>query len=289
MTQDKNELADAKRDVLREQIAEVLMTHPLVDAPKDMADNFRALADSIISVIPHAALPGTVQPVAVDVKPLEWHTFCSQSGNCAAAASLGEYIIQHEDALWELYIPHSDEHYGDGYPTLDAAKAAAQADFEARIRSSLIPATMAGDGGQTRKIYLASRYSRFPEMQKVREDLTAAGYTVTSNWINGGNELTKEGSTEAHEAERVRYAQEDFADLLAADCVISFTEIPRETKTRGGRHVEHGMALALGKRTIVVGHRENVFHCLPQCEFFADWSSALAALANPPLPGEGSK
>jgi nucleoside 2-deoxyribosyltransferase len=130
-----------------------------------------------------------------------------------------------------------------------------------------------------RNIYLASRYSRFPEMQKVREDLSALGYTVTSRWINGGHELTKEGSTEAHEAERVIYAQEDFADLLAADCVISFTEIPRETKTRGGRHVEHGMALALGKRTIVVGYRENVFHCLPQCEFFADWPCALAAIA----------
>ena len=147
------------------------------------------------------------------------------------------------------------------------------------------PRPAAADAGvrealrETSKIYLASRYSRFPEMQKVRADLEAMGYTVTSRWINGGHELTKEGSTEAHEAERVRYAQEDFEDLLAADTVISFTEVPRETKTRGGRHVEHGMALALGKRTIVIGWRENVFHCLPQCEFFADWAAAALSLA----------
>lgn len=129
------------------------------------------------------------------------------------------------------------------------------------------------------RVYLAARYSRFPEMQRVREALEAHGYSVTSRWINGGHELTKEGSTEADEAERVRYAQEDFEDLLAADLVISFTEEPRKTTTRGGRHVEFGAAIALGKRVIVVGYRENVFHCLPQCEFFPAWSDALAILA----------
>ena len=133
--------------------------------------------------------------------------------------------------------------------------------------------------GWTPKVYLAARYSRHPEMREVREQLEALGYAVTSRWINGGHELTKEGSTEANEAERVRYAMEDFADLQAADICLSFTEEPRQTKTRGGRHVEHGMALALGKRTIAVGWRENVFHCLPQVEFFPTWEEALSRLA----------
>lgn len=133
------------------------------------------------------------------------------------------------------------------------------------------------DTQQGKSVYLAARYSRYPEMQQVRSLLDALGYTVTSRWINGGHELTKEGSTEAHEAERIRYAQEDMADLLAADIVISFTEEPRTTKTRGGRHVEFGVALATGKRAIVIGHRENVFHTLPEVDFFATLEECIAA------------
>lgn len=120
--------------------------------------------------------------------------------------------------------------------------------------------------------------SRHPQMREVRATLEALGYEVTSRWINGGHELTKEGSTEADEAERVRYALEDWADLVAADICISFTEEPRKTTTRGGRHVEFGAALALGKGCIVIGHRENVFHCLPQVGFFDNLDDAVAVL-----------
>ena len=129
-----------------------------------------------------------------------------------------------------------------------------------------------------RSVYLAARYSRAPQLRAVRDQLVTAGFTVTSRWIEGGHELTKEGSTEAHAAERVRFAQEDWTDLLAAQVVISFTEEPRKTSTRGGRHVEFGAAIALLKRVIVVGHRENVFHCLPQVEFFETWSEAFRVL-----------
>lgn len=130
------------------------------------------------------------------------------------------------------------------------------------------------------KIYLASRYSRFREMQGYREELERAGHVVTSRWINGDHQIDDQGlSTQAKEAERIRFASEDRDDLVTADCVVSFTEAPRSSNSRGGRHVEHGMALALGKRTIVVGYRENVFHCLPEVEFFPAWQDARAALA----------
>lgn len=104
------------------------------------------------------------------------------------------------------------------------------------------------------------------------------GHEITSRWIDGGHELTKEGSTEAAHHERARFADEDWHDMMAADCVISFTEEPRRTNTRGGRHVEFGGALAAGKRCIVVGWRENVFHCLPNVEFFPDWTTASEAI-----------
>lgn len=130
------------------------------------------------------------------------------------------------------------------------------------------------------KIYLASRYSRFREMQGYRDQLEAIGHIVTSRWIHGDHQIDDAGlSLQAKEAERIRFAQEDRDDLLSADCVISFTEAPRSSNSRGGRHVEYGMALALGRRAIVVGHRENVFHCLPEVEFYEGWPSALGAIS----------
>ena len=129
------------------------------------------------------------------------------------------------------------------------------------------------------KVYLASRYSRFEEMQGYRRELEAAGYVVTSRWIDGDHQIDDAGlSAEAKAEERTRFATEDCADLNAADLVISFTESPRSSNSRGGRHVEFGMAFAHGKRLIVVGHRENVFHCLPNVEFFSSWAEVRTAL-----------
>lgn len=115
------------------------------------------------------------------------------------------------------------------------------------------------------KIYLASRYSRLSEMRGYRAELESAGHVVTSRWVNGN-----------HEGDNaVRFAQEDYDDLLESDCVVSFTQSPDSSTSRGGRHVEYGIALARGKRVIVVGYRENVFHHLPEVEFFANWEEAL--------------
>jgi len=39
------------------------------------------------------------------------------------------------------------------------------------------------------------------------------------------------------------------------------------------------MALALGKGAVVIGHRENVFHCLPEVGFFQTWDDYLTDLS----------
>lgn len=114
------------------------------------------------------------------------------------------------------------------------------------------------------KIYLAARYSRHPEMREIARVLSESGHIITSRWINGGHELSKEGSTQAHFLERRIFAIDDYSDIISCDCCISFTEEPRTTLTRGGRHVEFGIALALDKVCIIVGPPENVFHCLPR-------------------------
>ncbi len=44
---------------------------------------------------------------------------------------------------------------------------------------------------------------------------------------------------------------------------------------KGGRHIEHGYAVATGKRLIVVGPRENIFHCHPATEAYETWVEFL--------------
>ena len=123
------------------------------------------------------------------------------------------------------------------------------------------------------KVYFASRYSRHLEMQEYCRIITRdSNSIVTSRWIWGNHQIDDKGlSQETRQEERERFAREDYEDLMNADLVISFTEVPRSTNSRGGRHVEFGIALGCGKRVVVIGYRENVFHCLPQVEFYASF------------------
>lgn len=129
------------------------------------------------------------------------------------------------------------------------------------------------------KFYLAARYSRREELAGYAEQLRELGHEVTSRWLDGSHEVGADGlSEEAPGQQRRRFAEEDWADLRAAEVVINFTEPSRSTASRGGRHVEFGAALAWGKLVHVVGHRENVFHCLGQVAFWETWLDLLIAL-----------
>lgn len=126
------------------------------------------------------------------------------------------------------------------------------------------------------RIYLAARYSRHVELQGYAQQLRDLGHTITSRWINGGHQIDDRGlSTEAEAEERTRFAIEDREDVYAANCIISFTEQPRSNNSRGGRHVELGIGIGRSMKLLVVGHRENVFHCLPEVAFFPSWEEAL--------------
>jgi hypothetical protein len=118
-------------------------------------------------------------------------------------------------------------------------------------------------------IYLASRYSRIEEMQQVRSDLSERGHYITSRWIDGNHQISDSGlSSLAKEKMRIRLVEEDIHDILTADTIISFTEKPRSTNSRGGRHAEFGLAMGLKKHLIVVGPRENLFYCVPKVIWF---------------------
>lgn len=135
------------------------------------------------------------------------------------------------------------------------------------------------------KIYLCSRYSRRDEMRTVRAELERYGHTITSRWLNTiWEEQDEAGSAAAPPEYRQEYAVKDMEDVCACDCLITFTEQPR-SGGRGGRHVEYGAALALGKRLVVVGFRENLFHEHPQVTFFEDTVGMLNAMQTDGMPG----
>lgn len=136
-----------------------------------------------------------------------------------------------------------------------------------------------------RSVYLAARYSRHPEMRRVRDELAALGYVVTSRWIDQHNGALPDSLDQTAlntEAERAAlFAQADLDDLAHADTVISFTT--PQGGGKGGRHVEFGVALGWGKHVVLVGPRENIFHTLPGLEQYDSWEAFRTELVRVPL------
>lgn len=118
------------------------------------------------------------------------------------------------------------------------------------------------------KIYLAARYSRRDQLKELAKELERMGHTVTSRWLQTEWVNRPDQSSAAPPEYRQQYALIDLEDVDDADVVVNFTEAPGDG-SRGGRHVEYGYALAKGKRLIVVGHKENLFHEHPAVQFYA--------------------
>ena len=133
------------------------------------------------------------------------------------------------------------------------------------------------------KVYLAGRYSRKEELKGYADQIRAAGHEVTSRWLQGDHQVREASDAETDSVsvpvDGRPYALDDFEDLGLSDVVVSFTETPRKGgDSRGGRHVEFGLALAWDKRVLVVGPRENVFHTLPQVLHFWEWGQEVVEI-----------
>lgn len=124
------------------------------------------------------------------------------------------------------------------------------------------------------KLYIAGRYARRDEFSLLRIPLRQAGITVTSRWLDEKHSLI--GSTsELTPTERVLTALKDVEDVVAADGLLFFAEAPYDQPPRGGRHVEFGMAIALGKPIFVIGEAENIFHYYPDVKHFSTFEEFL--------------
>ena len=99
------------------------------------------------------------------------------------------------------------------------------------------------------------------EIRKINPELV-----VNSRWLKGDHVL-EVGSSLTVDEQNCRFAEEDVEDVTNADMLVMFSCDPK-TPGRGGRHVEFGIAVALGIPIAVVGPKENVFHDLPEVKQF---------------------
>jgi nucleoside 2-deoxyribosyltransferase len=118
-------------------------------------------------------------------------------------------------------------------------------------------------------LYLAARYTRKDEIREYAKRLAAAGHIISATWFDEPHAGEATMDEVGDELLRV-YAHRDLAEIRDADAIVFYSETEHTHNRRGGRHVEFGYALGLGKRIIVVGPLENIFHHLPHIEHFAD-------------------
>lgn len=118
------------------------------------------------------------------------------------------------------------------------------------------------------KVYVAGWYAQIAEAKAAVRELREAGYEVTSKWVEGG--------TDTANGYALRQAAiEDLHDLQRADYLMLLA-LPFGTMYNGGgRWVEFGYALALGKRMVVIGGHETIFCHLPGVKVYSTVGAAI--------------
>jgi hypothetical protein len=125
------------------------------------------------------------------------------------------------------------------------------------------------------RLYIASKHQ--DKAAALMAELVADGHEITARWITLDTKFSN-GVESYTDSERRALALMDEEDVRAAvDGLVLIAE-PPEINVPGGKHVETGIALALGRPVFVVGRRENIFHWHPSVNIFPDSTSLRAAL-----------
>ena len=120
-----------------------------------------------------------------------------------------------------------------------------------------------------KSVYLSARHLRSPELNEAKAALEKAGLEVTSTWLSG----TRPPSDVTDPNWLARVSRED---IERADVYVLLGD---ERGDSGHRHVEFGIATALGKPIIVVAAEpENLWQRLPGVQVVPDWKSVQELL-----------
>jgi nucleoside 2-deoxyribosyltransferase len=131
------------------------------------------------------------------------------------------------------------------------------------------------------KIYLAGPFTDRDKLQDVADQLKGLGHEITSSWLYGSEQIPESmtdnvkdyvtGKTHHDESWSVfgKIATNDIEDVREADTLVKFHTDDLEYRS-GGKFVEMGVALGLGKGVIIVGAPEQVFDWYPTVAHVAD-------------------
>jgi nucleoside 2-deoxyribosyltransferase len=121
---------------------------------------------------------------------------------------------------------------------------------------------------QMNKVYVAGWYSQITQAKEAARELRQAGYLVTAPWIDGVTDT-------ANGYPLMQAALDDLHGVKQADYLMLLA-LPFGTMYNGGgRWVEFGYALALGKRMVVVGEHETIFCHLPGVRVYSTVGAAI--------------
>lgn len=125
------------------------------------------------------------------------------------------------------------------------------------------------------KLFVASHSQS--AAREVMERLQASGHVVTSRWITADKKFHR-GVDAYTDAERTAIAVMDEEDVRQANDGVVLIAEPTGQMVPGGKHVETGIALALGRPVFVIGRKENIFHWHPAVLVFADLDAVMSHL-----------
>lgn len=124
-------------------------------------------------------------------------------------------------------------------------------------------------------IYISASMPRIKEARSLAAVLSGAGHRICSGWLDTDREVDlatiRQGAADVEAIRNMR-------DVM--DCHL-FVMLAGDKKSRGGRHVEFGMAMALHKRCVIIGARENVFHSHPLIEVCSNVEALTKLLQEP--------
>lgn len=127
-----------------------------------------------------------------------------------------------------------------------------------------------------KSVYLSARFERREELQEYQRELETLGIQVIARWLEVE---PPSGTRGLSEDELQELAELDLEDVSRADGFVCFSD-PAGARDGAARHVEFGIAVAMGKPIVVVGCREHLFHRLPEISVVEDWGDALRLLLN---------
>lgn len=124
------------------------------------------------------------------------------------------------------------------------------------------------------KVYVAARWEDKAEAAAVANALASEGHEIVSSWL----EEPDDNKTALDAAGKAMVAQRDLREIAGCQVIVILSYPHMHRDTTGGKHVELGAALVLGKAIVLVGARENIFHYHPSVRVAPNVAALLGLL-----------